>query len=98
MFRCCCCRRRCLTGFPNIKLGKYCSYEKNPGPYKNFKTFVVAGNIRAFKTCACLYSPSAWKQSGENALHIHGSKTKCSKNNLSANIGWKKAFSFKNDL
>ena len=47
----------------------------------------MARNIRAFKTCACLYSPSAWKQSGENALHVHGSKTKCSKNNFSANIG-----------
>ena len=48
----------------------------------------MARNIRAFKTCACLYSPpSAWKQSGANALHVHGSKTKCSKNNFSANTG-----------
>ena len=116
----------------------------------------MARNIRAFKTCACLYSPSARRQSGANALHVilcsclptigllahcptpnledqgitlcpastrrpiqhgwpdialrvvethklshhgkvvipsgqalhvHGSKTKCSKNNLAANIG-----------
>ena len=51
-------------------------------------SLVVARNIRAFKTSACLYSPNAWKQSGANALHVHGPKlTKCSKNNLSANIG-----------
>ena len=53
---------------------QYCSYDY--GPYKNFKTFVVARNIRTFKTCTCSYSPSAWKQSGANALHVHGSKTK----------------------
>ena len=48
---------------------------------------VVARNIRAFKTSVCFYSPSAWKQNGANALHVDGSKTKCSKNNFSANIG-----------